>query len=87
MKRPAPDCSVELAKLDSGRASPSLTLSAGASDLDFALASALLTVLRNLDPPFEQGKEGKEQPSPQKQGQVSPAPTPDYLSDRIPPLS
>lgn len=69
---------MELAKLDSGRASPSLTLSAGASDLDFALASALLTVLRNLDPPFEQGKEGKEQPSPQ--GQVSPAPTPDYLS-------
>lgn len=81
MKRPAPDYSVDLAKLDSGCGSPSLTLSEGASDLDFALASALLTVLRNPDPPLEQSNEGKEKPSPQQQHQVSPAPTPDYSSD------
>lgn len=47
-------------------------LSAGASDPAFALTSALPAALRNSDPPFEQGCEGKEQPSPPREGQVKP---------------
>lgn len=60
--------------------------SAGVSDLrpSFALASALPVALRNCDPVFKEGIEGKEQRSPLQQGHVSQVQTTDYLSNKIP---
>lgn len=54
---------MDLASLDSGCPRPSLILSAGAANFAFTLAFALLTALGNLDPPFKQVSEGKEQSS------------------------